>query len=425
MSEQVCFVVMGFGRKTDYESGRELDLDATYEAIIKPAVLAQGFRCVRADEVMHSGVIDKPMYEMLLRADLVIADISTANVNAVYELGVRHALKPYSTIIMREQAGRMYFDLNHNRMFTYEHLGKDIGAREAQRAQAELRKLIVAVTKAPCTPDSPVYTFLNFLQGPQLTDSQVDVLLDRAERKENELADWIRQGQAASKASNHKAAIEAFTRAKEIKDLARKDRAAEAIDPSEDAYILQQLALATYKADEKNEAALLSARDIVNLLQPGNSNDPETLGIAGAISKRLWLARAQRADLDAAIRFYGRGFEVRRDYYNGENLATCLDLRAAVQTDADEAKFDRMSARKTRRAVIELLEPIAADPEKLQQRSDRMWILASLANCHYAVRETPLGRQSEDRFRAEDPAAWQLATFEQGKTYALAVAALP
>ena len=34
----LCFVVMGFGKKTDYESGRTLDLNATYEAIIKPSM---------------------------------------------------------------------------------------------------------------------------------------------------------------------------------------------------------------------------------------------------------------------------------------------------------------------------------------------------------------------------------------------------
>ena len=66
--QKVCFVVMGFGKKTDYESGRTLDLDATYEAIIKPAVEAANLRCIRADEVIHSGLIDAPMYEMLLRA---------------------------------------------------------------------------------------------------------------------------------------------------------------------------------------------------------------------------------------------------------------------------------------------------------------------------------------------------------------------
>ena len=83
--QKVCFVVMGFGKKTDYESGRTLDLDATYEAIIKPAAEAANLRCIRADEVIHSGLIDAPMYEMLLRADLVVADISTGNANAVYE----------------------------------------------------------------------------------------------------------------------------------------------------------------------------------------------------------------------------------------------------------------------------------------------------------------------------------------------------
>ena len=36
-----CFVVHGFGRKTDYTDGRELDLDASY-AVIKEAVEAAG-----------------------------------------------------------------------------------------------------------------------------------------------------------------------------------------------------------------------------------------------------------------------------------------------------------------------------------------------------------------------------------------------
>lgn len=137
----LCFVVMGFGKKTDYESGRTLDLNATYEAIIEPAVTEVGLRCVRADEIIHSGVIDGRMYDMLLRSDLVVADISTGNVNAVYELGVRHALRPYSTIVMKEEDGRLYFDLDHVNTFQYKHLGEDIGHREATRAKTELVSL--------------------------------------------------------------------------------------------------------------------------------------------------------------------------------------------------------------------------------------------------------------------------------------------
>ena len=89
-----CFVVMGFGKKTDFETGRTLDLDKTYKGIIKGAVTDAGLKCIRADEIKHSGPIDAPMYEQLLNADVVVADLSTSNKNAYYELGVRHALRP-------------------------------------------------------------------------------------------------------------------------------------------------------------------------------------------------------------------------------------------------------------------------------------------------------------------------------------------
>ena len=43
------------------------------------------------------------MYENLLEADVAIADLSTSNENAIYELGVRHALKPRTTIVIAEK----------------------------------------------------------------------------------------------------------------------------------------------------------------------------------------------------------------------------------------------------------------------------------------------------------------------------------
>src|SRR3990167_8894102 len=116
------------------------------------------------------------MYEMLLRADLVIADISTGNVNAVYELGVRHALRPNSTIIMKEREGKLYFDLNHVNTFEYDHLGEDIGARVAQRAVRELGALIKEVMLTGKT-DSPVYTYLPRLMQPKLSDEQFSDLV--------------------------------------------------------------------------------------------------------------------------------------------------------------------------------------------------------------------------------------------------------
>ena len=101
--KKTCFVIMGFGVKTDFRSGRKLNLDKTYEHIIKPVFEELDFHCFRADEIKHSGVIDKHMFEHIVKADFVIADISTLNPNSIYELGIRHAVKKHTTLIIAEK----------------------------------------------------------------------------------------------------------------------------------------------------------------------------------------------------------------------------------------------------------------------------------------------------------------------------------
>src|SRR5215204_95892 len=136
-SKQRCFVVMGFGVKTDFATGRKLDLDKSYRLLIKPVVEEKGIECVRADEIRHSGTIDVPMYRELLFADIVIADLSTANMNSLYELGVRHALKPRTTIVISENKLPYPFDLNHVAITKYTHLGDAIDFDEVVRFRGE------------------------------------------------------------------------------------------------------------------------------------------------------------------------------------------------------------------------------------------------------------------------------------------------
>ena len=164
-----CFVIMGFGEKTDFQSNpqRVLNLNRTYEDIIKPVVKEAGHICVRADEIIHSTVIDKPMYDNLLSADLVIADLSTANVNAVYELGVRHALRPQRTIVLAENNFSFPFDLNHLSILKYEHLGKEIGFTEVMRVREKLKEKITALMDSQ-EVDSPVFLFIPSLQAASL-----------------------------------------------------------------------------------------------------------------------------------------------------------------------------------------------------------------------------------------------------------------
>ncbi|HEU5256093.1 MAG TPA: hypothetical protein VFU28_08890, partial [Vicinamibacterales bacterium] len=177
-----CFVVMGFGKKTDFETGRTLDLDKSYKYIIKPAVIDAGLECVRADEIPHSGVIDVPMYEKLLTADVVVADLSTSNKNAFYELGVRHALRPHTTIVICEDGAKSFpFDVNHVLVRQYHHMGEGIDFGEVERFRADLTNAIKSIqAKKPPENDSPVYTFLSRLTPPALAEAMQGVAAEVA-----------------------------------------------------------------------------------------------------------------------------------------------------------------------------------------------------------------------------------------------------
>ena len=108
-----------------------------------------------ADKIIHSTVIDKPMYAAAARRGSVIADLSTSNANAIYELGVRHALKPHTTFVMAENNFAFPFDLNHLTILKYTHLGPDIGFDEVMRVREELQKRIKALIDKG-EVDSPV-----------------------------------------------------------------------------------------------------------------------------------------------------------------------------------------------------------------------------------------------------------------------------
>lgn len=160
-NEPICFVVMGYGRKFDYRHKRYINLDETYNKIIEPAVKRAGFKCVRCDSDRHSGIIDLKMYQYLKNSEFVIADISTLNPNALYELGIRHGIRPYSTILMIENKGLkdLPFDLNHISTFSYEHSGETIEEDEINKKTDELLQLIIEVREKQ-EIDSPYFTFM-------------------------------------------------------------------------------------------------------------------------------------------------------------------------------------------------------------------------------------------------------------------------
>jgi hypothetical protein len=101
---------MPFGTKSDGAGGC-VDFDAVCVEVIVPAVTAAGLEPLRADEEMSGGIIHKPMFERLILCDYAVADLTTANANVFCELGVRHALRPFATVLVFAEGGRLAFDV--------------------------------------------------------------------------------------------------------------------------------------------------------------------------------------------------------------------------------------------------------------------------------------------------------------------------
>jgi hypothetical protein len=70
-----AFVAMPYGVK------EKIDFNKVYSDLIKPALEGAGFEVFRSDEEMRAGDIRTDMFQELLMADLVVADLSIDNPN--------------------------------------------------------------------------------------------------------------------------------------------------------------------------------------------------------------------------------------------------------------------------------------------------------------------------------------------------------
>jgi len=93
--ELSCFIVSPIGNKLEPigSPGRSRYEESItiWEEIFEPACAAFGLIPVRADRIAEPGEIPDQIFTYLRDADVVIADLSHANPNVMYELGLRHS----------------------------------------------------------------------------------------------------------------------------------------------------------------------------------------------------------------------------------------------------------------------------------------------------------------------------------------------
>jgi hypothetical protein len=253
-------------------------------------------------------------------------------------------------------------------------LGKEIGYGEVVRVKAELKKKIAHLLDNPDV-DSPVFLFLPSLAEKEVVmKAAVPAPAAAPVSKESfaELMEDFRKAKAEVKKP-----IDWMTVSGVLKAL-------QEMQPN-DPYIIQQLALATYKSEVPDKIqALRKAKDILMPLAPWTSSDAESVGLWGAVHKRLWEERKEKADLDQGIRAYERGYFFKNDHYNGINLAFLLDVRASL-TAGDEAVADRVRARRIRGEILDLCNQSLKSGTLLGD--DAFWVLATKVEALAGLRD--------------------------------------
>lgn len=82
------FIVRPFGTKEG------INFEEVQKTLIAPALAVCDVHGGTTEPFLQAGNIRTDMFQQLLVADLVVADISNHNANVFYELGIRHARQP-------------------------------------------------------------------------------------------------------------------------------------------------------------------------------------------------------------------------------------------------------------------------------------------------------------------------------------------
>ncbi len=361
----LCFVVMPFGQKPDPAGGPAIDFDRIYRESLAPAVEAADMEPIRADEERTGGIIHTPMFERLLLCEYAVADLTTANANVFYELGVRHTARPATTLTIFAKHQPMPFDVNFLRSMPYD-LGEHnaFGEAEARALReavaARLKDLrTMAVQQAPV--DSPLFDLLKGWTPGNISRLKTDVFREQVQLNEElkrRLETIREQGKRKATRVDAKRALEAFraelgaldgVEAGTVIDLMLSYRALEGWDGMialhddmpevlrRQILVREQLAFAYNRRAGAHQSAAdrAEALRILTDVESQQGPSPETCGLIGRIHKDDWTEAVKAGDriaaighLKKAVDAYVRGFMAdQRDAYPGINAVTLLDIK--------------------------------------------------------------------------------------------------
>jgi len=403
-----AFVVMPFGSKPGPD-GKIIDFNRVYADYIKLALEAAGLEPFRADQEMRGGDIRTDMFQELLVADLVVADLTIDNPNVWYELGVRHALRARGVVLICGGKVTTAFDIFTDRKLRY---GLKDGAPDPATLEDDKHSLTTMVKETMESwhgrKVSPVYSLMPNLQEPDWKSLRIGDVREFWEqhdawegridlaRKAGRIGDllvlageapvaafraeaWIKAGEALRKTKGFEFALEHLDRGLEIEPRHLKGL-------QEKGVCLQRLALMGVPGH-----SLDRAREHYQDALKVYPVDPETWALLGRVDKDAWTeawrrpgrapeqmrddARYEDALLRAAIGNYAKGYRAKPShYYSGINALTLMHLFRHLTGNAG---YDRDLA--TMAGAVRFAAECETDPGQL------FWSKATLGDLEVLV----------------------------------------
>jgi tetratricopeptide (TPR) repeat protein len=371
----MCFIAMPFGKKAPLGKDKPvIDFDKIHE-VIHDAVEGAGLESKRADFEESGGFIHKAMFERLLLAEYVVADLTFANPNVTYEIGVRHGANAGMTLLIcgrGESLDQLPFDFAPLRALPYD-LDENgvLSQAAAATLSAELGKRLRLARSGELPSDNPIMQITAYGSSARVEHQKTDLFLHRiefasdigtqvAEAIQNpdtdeaiktlvSLEDEVCAG-PDTVAQLHTALLSIYLAYREKKAYDRMTALFERL-PTElkrTQVAREQLALAlnrlaehSAKDGDRDQATRYRNKAIATIEEISeDERSSETFGILGRIYKGHFDAESNRGNEDMAqamlrraIDSYEAGFrQDPRDYYPGVNAVT-LRLRRGDKSD--------------------------------------------------------------------------------------------
>ena len=160
--EHVCFYVTPIGEEDSVERKHA---DVFLGHLVEPAIdaLGLGLRVVRADQIDDPGLITAQVIQHLLRARLVIADLSFHNPNVFYELAIRHATGKPTVLICRAE-DVLPFDISDVRTVRVDMADIHSFVTQMETWRAELTNMARRALDDPAASANPLTAFAGEFQ---------------------------------------------------------------------------------------------------------------------------------------------------------------------------------------------------------------------------------------------------------------------